>query len=493
MLRHMLDEILDKKYLTALMVAEMVNQPIHIVAPDETILYVNRAWSVVYGVTQDEAIGKKIHEAVKLNNAYISFEDSNPDFSSIQFDHLEMPINKSAAVIAMEKGETISLVSQTPSYNKVMVTSTPIYDENGKIVCAFTLIQDLTMLASWRDIMEEELQKNRLVKEELERLRNEQVESTIVGNSKASTDLKKMIYTVGNSDANVLICGESGVGKEVAAKEICRQGKRADKPFVAVNCAAIPENLLESELFGHEKGAFTGAIQTKLGMFELAGDGTIMLDEIGEFPLRLQPKLLRVLQEREFQRVGGTKKIKFGARVIAATNRDLLSMTKTGEFRMDLYYRLNVFQINLKPLRERKDDIALLANTFLKTFNEKYAKEKFFTAQAVFALEQYPWPGNVRELENAIERAIVIGDQPAITADHIAAVLGQETIFSDSEEEESAPNTAVTLKEAVDNLERELIQNALRTYKTTYKAAEALGSTQPTIARKAKALGITKW
>ncbi len=488
MLRNGLDEILDKKYLTALMVAEMVNQPIHIIAPDGTILYVNKAWSAVYNVTQEEAIGEKIHDAVKLNNAYISFEDSNPMFSDIQYDHLEMPVKESAAIIAMRKRETISLVSITPSFNKVIVTSTPIFDENGEIVCAFTLIQDVTMLASWRDIMEEEFQKNRLVKEELERLRSEQVESTIVGNSKASTELKKLISTVASSDANVLICGESGVGKEVAAKDICRQSKRADKPFIAVNCAAIPENLLESELFGHEKGAFTGAIQTKIGLFELAGDGTIMLDEIGEFPLHLQPKLLRVLQEREFQRVGGTKKIKFGARVIAATNRDLYAMTKAGEFRMDLYYRLNVFQIKLKSLHERKEDIALLANTFLNTFNEKYEKKKFFTAQAVFALEQYPWPGNVRELENAIERAIVIGDQPAITAEHISAVLGQETMLSGS-----VGNTPLSLKEAVDNLERELIQNALNTYKTTYKAAEALGSTQPTIARKAKALGITKW
>ena len=487
-MRSNLEEILDQKYLTALMVTEMVNQPIHIVAPDGTVLYVNKAWSVVYNVPQEEAIGRKIHEVVELNTAYISFDDSNSMLNSAKFDHLEMPIRRSAALLAMEKGEPVTLVSQTPSYNKVMVTSTPIYDENGSIVCAFTLIQDLTMLASWRDIMEEELQKNRLVKEELERLRGEQNESIMIGNSKASVELKKLITTVADSDASVLIWGESGVGKEVVAKDICRQSKRAEKPFITVNCAAIPENLLESELFGHEKGAFTGAVQTKIGLFELAADGIIMLDEIGEFPLHLQPKLLRVLQEREFRRVGGTKKIPFQARVIAATNRDLLAMTKTGEFRMDLYYRLNVFLIKLKPLRERKDDIALLANEFLHMFNKKYEKNKFFTAQAVFALEQYTWPGNVRELENAVERAIVIGEQPGITAEHIAAVLGQESILSTQEH-----TTPISLKEAVDNLERELIQNALNTYKTTYKAAEALGSTQPTIARKAKALGITEW
>lgn len=483
-----LEEILENKYLTALTVAEMVNQPVHIVAPDCTVLFVNKAWSVVYNVPQEEAIGKKIDEIVELNNSYISLEDSNSMLERAKFDHFDMPIRQSAAVLAMEKKEPVSLVSQTPSYNKVMVTSTPIFDESGESVCAFTLIQDLTMLASWRDIMEEELQKSRLVKEELERLRGAQTESIIIGNSKFSDELRQLIATVAGSDASVLVLGESGVGKEVVAKDICRQSKRSEKPFITVNCAAIPENLLESELFGHEKGAFTGAVQTKIGLFELAADGTIMLDEIGEFPLHLQPKLLRVLQEREFRRVGGTKKIPFKARVITATNRDLFAMTKTGEFRMDLYYRLNVLQINLKPLRERKEDIALLANNFLQMFNEKYEKNKFLTAQAVFALEQHSWPGNVRELENAIERAIVIGDQPAITAEHIAAVLGQEQLQSSQHS-----GTPVSLKEAVENLERELIQNALNTYKTTYKAAEALGSTQPTIARKAKALGITEW
>lgn len=487
-MRNKLDQILDKKYLDALMVAEMVNQPIHILGPDSSLLFVNKAWSVTYGIPAEEAIGRNIHEVVDIHNWRISLEDNNSLLNQAKFDHIDMPVRQSAAVLAMERKETVSLVSQTPSYNKVMATSTPIFDENGDVVCAFTLIQDLTMLASWRDLMEEELQKSRLVQEELARLRGAQTESIIIGNSKSSIELRKLITTVAGSDASVLILGESGVGKEVVAKDICRQGIRADKPFITVNCAAIPENLLESELFGHEKGAFTGAVQTKIGLFELAADGTIMLDEIGEFPVHLQPKLLRVLQEREFRRIGGTKKIPFKARVISATNRDLFAMTKTGEFRMDLYYRLNVLQINLKPLRERKEDIVLLANTFLNMFNEKYDKKKFFTAQAMFALEQYPWPGNVRELENAVERAIVIGDQPAITAEHISAVMGHEIAQSFH-----TAGIPMTLKEAVENLERELIQNALNTYKTTYKAAEALGSTQPTIARKAKQLGITEW
>lgn len=342
-------------------------------------------------------------------------------------------------------------------------------------------------MALWRDSIEEELQRSRLVQQELQYLRGSLAESNLIGSSKAMTKLRELIAVVAPSDANVLISGESGTGKEVVAKEIYAESLRNDKPFITVNCAAIPENLLESELFGHEKGAFTGAVSTKIGLFELANTGTILLDEIGEFPLHLQPKLLRVLQEQEFRRVGGTRRIPVDVRVIAATNRDLLAMTKTGAFRMDLYYRLNVFSLQIPPLRDRKEDIPLLAASFLSQFNKKYQKAKFFTQQALLSLEQYEWTGNVRELENAVERIVVIGNQPAVTVEHIAAVMdagsGGITLC----------DSPLTLKEAVANLERRLISEALTTYKTTYKAAEALGSTQSTIARKAKALGITDW
>ena len=479
---------LNPKFLNLFVAADLVTQPIHIITPDGIVRFVNQTWCSAYKLTPEQAVGRHIEEVVELYPFYLTVEDTAAGAPSAHsYKHLDSPIGRSASIVALEQRRQVSLLTQTPSFNKVMVTATPIFDDQGEILCVFTLVQDFTLLACWRDSIEEETQKNRLMQQELQYLRGNLAKSNLVGSSAPMVELRKLISAVAPSDASVLITGESGTGKEVVAKEIYGESLRKDKPFITVNCAAIPENLLESELFGHEKGAFTGAVSTKIGLFELANTGTILLDEIGEFPLRLQPKLLRVLQEREFRRVGGTKRIPVDVRVIAATNRDLYAMTKTGEFRMDLYYRLNVFSLQIPSLRQRKDDIPLLASEFLRQFNEKYQKNKFFTQQALFSLEQYAWPGNVRELENAVERIVVIGDQPAVTVEHVCAVMGSEN--------RSSPDgsTPLALKEAVANLERKLISDALTTYKTTYKAAEALGSTQSTIVRKAKALGITNW
>ena len=475
----------DPRFLNLFIMADLINQPIHIITPDGIIRFVNNAWCTAYGFSKEEAVGRHIEKLIQINNYYLSVDETAASVpSEHSYRHLEKAVNRSAGIVALEKGRPVSLLTQTPDLNKVLVTSTPIFDDEGEIICVFTLVQDFTLMAYWRDSIEEETQKSLLVQQELQYLRSTLAESNLIGSSKSMVDLRKMISVVGPSDASVLISGESGTGKEVVAKEIYVESLRKDKPFITVNCAAIPENLLESELFGHEKGAFTGAVSTKIGLFELANTGTILLDEIGEFPLYLQPKLLRVLQEREFRRVGGTKQIPVDVRVIAATNRDLMAMTKSGEFRMDLYYRLNVFSLQIPPLRQRREDVPLLASAFLEQFNTKYKKSKFFTRQALLSLEQHDWPGNVRELENAVERIVVIGDQPAVTAEHVAVVMGDR-------QGESSASSPLTLKEAVANLERNMISEALATYKTTYKAAEALGSTQSTIALKAKALGIT--
>ena len=477
----------DSRFLNIFVMADLVNQPIHIITPDGIVRYVNQTWCSTYKIPREEAIGRYIEEVIEPNPYYLSVDEMIGDPSEHSYRHLEKPIGHSASLVALKERRQVSLLTQTPTFNKVMVTATPIFNDQGEIICVFTLVQDFTLLACWRDSIEEEIQRSSLVRQELQYLRGSLVESNLIGSSKPMVELRKLISVVAPSDASVLITGENGTGKEVVAKEIYAASARHDRPFITVNCAAIPENLLESELFGHEKGAFTGAVSTKVGLFELANTGTILLDEIGEFPLHLQPKLLRVLQEREFRRVGGIKKIPVDVRVIAATNRDLLAMTKSGEFRMDLYYRLNVFSLQVPPLRQRKDDIPLLASAFLAQFNKKYQKTKCFTRQALFSLSQYSWPGNVRELENAVERIVVIGEQPAVTAEHVVAVM------SDGRMDLSSTSTPLTLKEAVANLERTMISEALATYKTTYKAAEALGSTQSTIARKAKALGITNW
>ena len=284
--------------------------------------------------------------------------------------------------------------------------------------------------------------------------------------------------------ATVLLTGETGTGKGLLARFIHRNSNRANHPFVSVHCGAIPENLVESELFGHEKGAFTGAIRQKQGKFELAHKGTIFLDEIGSIGTDVQSNLLRVLQEKEFERVGGNRTIKTDVRVIAATNKNLEQSVEEGSFRGDLYYRLNVFPIYMPPLRERKTDVLLLANFFL----EKYAKEnqkeiRRLSTPTIDMLMQYHWPGNVRELENCIERAVLLCDGSVVHGYHLPPTL------QTGEESDTLPNQS--LEEAVANLEREIIIDALKnTRGNMAKAAELVSVTERKFAYKAKKYGV---
>lgn len=237
-------------------------------------------------------------------------------------------------------------------------------------------------------------------------------------------DVFRLVSKVLNNDITVLIYGESGTGKELIAKAIHYNGERKDKPFVVVNCASIPRELLESELFGHEKGSFTGAHQRKLGKFEIANGGTIFLDEVGELEMLLQAKLLRVIQQREFERVGGTELIKTNVRIVSATNRDLKQAVESKEFREDLYYRLNSFPIYVPPLRQRKADILVLAEHFVSELNSKLNKTvKGFTKRALKLIYEYDWPGNIREMENTIERCLIIADKDVIDVEDLPAHL----------------------------------------------------------------------
>ncbi len=272
-------------------------------------------------------------------------------------------------------------------------------------------------------LIEKALEKRNLEKENVF-LKNE-LEKTggfekIIGMSEKMREIFKLIKSVARGDATVLITGESGTGKELVARAIHHQSKRAKKLFVPVNCAAIPENLLESELFGYEKGAFTGAYERRLGKFEIANGGTIFLDEISTMPLPMQAKLLRVLQERVIDRVGGTIQVEIDVRVISATNSDLKQEVDNKKFRGDLFYRLNVIPMVIPPLRERTEDIPLLVNYFLDKYNKEFGKKiKEFDADAMHVLTSYPWPGNVRELENLIERLVVLSDRNIITKDKL--------------------------------------------------------------------------
>jgi transcriptional regulator with PAS, ATPase and Fis domain len=286
------------------------------------------------------------------------------------------------------------------------------------------------------------------------------------------------IKVVAASNATVLITGETGTGKELVARAIHSQSQRRGKPFIAVSCAALPETLLESELFGHEKGAFTGAYAQKKGKFEVANHGTLLLDEIGEMSANIQVHLLRVLEEKEFTRVGGNEPIKVDVRVISATNRDIKEAVAKGQFREDLYYRLNVVNIELPPLRERKEDIPLLAQHFLKKFALENNKEiSGFSPEATDFLLRYDWPGNVRELENAIERAVILAKKPVIEIDD----LPQQTLAG----------RPVSVGKNLRQVEKNHIMNVLAQTEGNYtKAAKALGISRMTLYNKAKAYGI---
>jgi two-component system response regulator PilR (NtrC family) len=284
----------------------------------------------------------------------------------------------------------------------------------------------------------------------------------IVGKSEAIQDIFHIVKRVSQSKSTILITGESGTGKELIARAIHQNSPRSKQAFVTVSCGAIPENLLESELFGHIKGAFTGAIANKIGLFELADKGTLFLDEIGELPLLIQVKLLRVLQEKQFKRVGGTKDISVDVRIITATNRDLRKMVEENTFREDLFYRLNVIPIHIPPLRNRKEDIQLLANHFLDKYNREIGKHfTHLTAEAMNQLMAYDWPGNIRELENVIERAVALETEPVIDISSLPdTIRGTSRQFIPSIPADIPPE-GINLENIVDEVEKDLLMKAL--------------------------------
>ncbi|HZK83911.1 MAG TPA: sigma 54-interacting transcriptional regulator [Desulfosporosinus sp.] len=308
-----------------------------------------------------------------------------------------------------------------------------------------------------------------------------------VGQNSHLKDTLVLAAKVARTDSTVLILGESGVGKEVLARAVHNSSRRKDKPLIKVNCAAIPEGLIESELFGYEDGAFTGARKGgKLGKFELAHSGTVFLDEIGDMSLTMQAKLLRVLQDRELERVGGTKTVKVDIRVIAATNRDLEGMIEKGTFRRDLYYRLNIVPLNLTPLRDRKDDILLLAKTFLARFAREVGHELTLSPQVVRFFHAYEWPGNIRELQNILEHASIVCSSLSIEMHHLPA-----HIIPTKDDQAGANEKPFAVKEIVARVEKELILSALAAYNNNRSnAMKALGISRRAFYDKLRRYGI---
>ena len=463
----MLSIIRDRKELLEIkevkeqlsIILNTAHEGIQMVDRNGIIKYVNQGYTRITGIPASQRIGTNVFEV-------------SPDGALVEVLRTGKPCMGKRNKAVGSNAEVISNAS-------------PIII-NGEMIGAVVVFQDITEVLR----LTEELQRSTSV---INGLRDEIIKLSegrgrfddIICESSKMKNIINLARKAAREDSTILITGESGTGKEIFANAIHAESPRAGKPFIKVNCAAIPENLLESELFGYEAGAFTGASKLKLGKFELASGGTIFLDEIGDMSPMLQAKLLRVIQEREIERIGGNKPIKIDVRIISATNRDLLALIGSGAFREDLYFRLNVININIPPLRERREDIPALTRVYIEHFNRKFQKNiKGVTEKAKDMLLSYDWPGNVRELMNILERTILMSQGEWITDDLLRPYFDQVKIKS------SSRDAIMPLEE----MEKDLIMRALKEFGSSVegkrKAAEALKISLATLYNKIKKYGI---
>lgn len=416
---------------------------------------------------------------VKINQAQIRITGQEPAYNlgrNMRDIEIEDGSPSATVKVASEK-VPVKLEQTLVNGNSYLVYSYPFFDQEGNLKYIISNLLDTTEINKTKQELEN---NNRKLSEQLLELQNQiQAQGKIIYQSDVMRQTLKLCDKVAIFDSNILIQGESGVGKERIAEYIYEKSRRNTKEFIKLNCAAIPEALLESELFGYEGGAFTGASKEgKKGLLDFADKGTLMLDEIGELSLSLQAKLLRFLQEGEFYRVGGRNPVNADVRIIAATNRDLKEMVDQKTFRADLYYRLNVIPIMIPPLRERKEDIPLLIGHFTNVFNEKHEHEKTWTIEALNQMMLGNYPGNVRELQNSVERILVLIEKDKIEKNDVSAIL--YGIHEDSCVDQNRGN----LKEMVQEYEKKLLSQYFREYKTEEAVAQALQSSQSTISRK---------
>lgn len=401
--------------------------------------------------------------------------------------------NRSTAMEAALKRSVVTGLVKTKQGLNLMSTSMPLLDESGEVVMVITNTRDKDLVEKYMTALEEERAKADRYKTAMAYLSDLDLDNkTPVTQSPAMRKVMATINVIAKVDSTVMLLGESGTGKEVAARYIHRQSTRAKEPFIPVNCAAIPHELLESEFFGYTRGAFTGANpQGKPGLFEIADKGTLFLDEIAELPLSIQSKLLRILETGEVQRLGATAIHRTNVRIIAATNRDLKQMVRTGPFRDDLYYRLNVIPINLPPLRERPEDIVELATKFLEEYNKKYGLKKAFSANTIQAFLGYSWPGNIRELRNVIERLAITsaGDELEFEAD------GSPGAKATCDEEVYAfASLDGTLKEVLKAVEKQYINKVMTACNgRVADAAQRLGIHRTLLYKKITPKSANKW
>lgn len=421
------------------------------------IIRVNPAFCKMSGLSCQEILGKPSQE----------LEDKNLVLRS---NHLEVVRQK----------KTVSNIVHYPKNNRTaLVTSKPILDNEGHIELIVSSTRDLTELNELKNKLAAEREKRMRYEKQIELIKNAG-QNHLIAVDKIMLDLLYRARRVAAVDASVLITGETGSGKEEIARYIHCNSKRAGKSFIAINCGAIPEDLVESELFGYEKGAFTGArTEGKAGILEAASEGTVFLDEVGELPLTIQVKLLRALESRVIHHVGGTKSIPVDIRIISATNRNIQQMVKSGGFREDLYYRLNVVPIDVPALRDRREDIIPLVNHFLNYANTKYDTEKRFSNEAYQVLYHYSWPGNVRELKNIVERVVIMSNHDVISAEELP--MHEKNIYLHLQEKEYIH---LPIKERLERIEWAIMKEACQTNSSLHKAAKAIQMSWPTFVRK---------
>lgn len=430
------------------------------------VLYVNHAVEKHCGIKASEIIGKSSKE---LSECHYWFPRVSP--------------------IALEEKKSVTLEQKTRTGKTLLTTATPIFNKNGKLEYIIENARDLTESAG----IKLELAKSQKLLDryqmEVEVFRKKQMNiPEFITKSQNMIDLLNLVYRISQVDSIVLLLGESGSGKSHMAKHIHKNSPRQDGPFIIVNCASIPSELMESEMFGYSKGAFTGAnAKGNIGLIELASDGTLFLDEIAELPLRMQAKLLQVLHENQYFKVGGREVQAVNCRIIAATNRNLHEMVRQGQFREDLYYRMNVFEIEIPPLRQRKEEIIPLALYFLEKFNQKYKCERQLSERVVDLFLQYSWPGNARELENMIERLVVVNKNTLI--DDLDLPNGFTSLQYAKQETSSAPNLTTiahhnpSLEDAVNEVEKNIILQAYQELGSSYEVAKTLKISQSKASR----------
>ncbi|MDR0338855.1 MAG: sigma 54-interacting transcriptional regulator, partial [Desulfovibrio sp.] len=437
---------------------------IWIIDGDGLTVHVNKAMKRIADIEPEEMIGKHVTDPIR-DGAFTS----------------------AVTLMALEERKPITMFDDYACGTRCLNTSTPVFDDEGNIWRVVASIRDMTELEALQKRLVEAEMAAHAYRGQLASMQQSKTQG-FIANSKVMRDCVRELEKAAKAPSGILILGETGTGKTLAASNIHRKSPRADAPFISVNCAAIPQTLIESELFGYEKGAFTGAGNAgKKGFFELADKGTLLLDEVGELPLNMQAKLLHVFDNQVFHKIGGEKSIKVDVRIIAATNRPLEQLVADGEFRADLYYRLRVLSVEIPPLRKRPEDIPELAMYFLDQACKRHGTIRTLSPKVLRCFAAHSWPGNVRELRAAVEFLAAMTESSIIRLSDVPPhiVGGQKEFFQDAADE--AP---LDLRGAVSALERSMIRDALARSGSTHKAAKLLGISQSSVVRKARQLGI---